>query len=138
VALDEGVQARDGAEDGAPGSGALFVGVESGAVTLLRAAALGGAEVQARLVVLGANAAFGLAIVAGLVVYMAEVAAKTVSKRAGRKAGAATYALDAFFLLRGLAGGSLPASAPVSLGGGGGPGAVFPGDGAGGCCESEI
>jgi hypothetical protein len=54
--------------------------------------------------------------------------------------GAVTYARDAFFLLRGLAGGSLPASAPVSLAGGGGAGAgaVIPGDGAGaaGCCES--
>lgn len=75
VALDESVQARDGAEHGAPGSGALLVGVERGAVPLLRTPALGRAQVQTGLAVLGADAAFGLAVVAGLVVYMAEVAA---------------------------------------------------------------
>ena len=75
VALDEGVEPRDGGEHGAPGGGALLVGVEGGAVALLRAAALGRAQVEARLVVLGADAAFGLAVVAGLVVDMAEVAA---------------------------------------------------------------
>lgn len=46
------------------------------------------------------------------------------------------YALDAFFLLRGLTGGSLPASAPVSLAGRV-PGGTLPeGEGAG--CESCI
>ena len=53
-----------------------------------------------------------------------------------------TDALEAFFLLRGLTGASLPASAPVSLAGGGGSGmSVFAGDAAEGCescgsCES--
>ena len=40
------------------------------------------------------------------------------------------YARDAFFLLRGLTGASLPASAPASLAGGG-PGVAFAGDGDG-------
>lgn len=79
VALDEGVQAGDGGEDGTPGGGALLVGVERGAIALLRAPALGRAQIQARLVVLGADAALGLAVVAGLVVYMAEVAARVGS-----------------------------------------------------------
>jgi hypothetical protein len=81
VALDEGVQPRDGGQHGAPGGGALLVGVEGGAVALLRAAALGRAQVQAGLVVLGADAAFRLAVVAGLVVDVAEVAAGGVSGR---------------------------------------------------------
>jgi hypothetical protein len=75
VALDEGVQARDGAQHGAPGGGALLVRVERRAVALLRAAPLGRPQVQAGLVVLGADVAFGLAVVAGLVVDVAEVAA---------------------------------------------------------------
>lgn len=84
VTLDEGVQARDGAEDGAPSSGTLFVRVEGIAVAFLRPTTLGRAQVQTGLVVLGADSAFWLAIVARLVVYMAEVAAKTgVSYRAG-------------------------------------------------------
>ena len=44
-----------------------------------------------------------------------------------------TYALDAFFRLRGLMGASLPASAPVSLAGGGGGGSAFTGDAPEGC-----
>lgn len=40
-----------------------------------------------------------------------------------------THARDAFFLLRGLTGASLPASAPVSLAGGGGLGVAFAGEG---------
>jgi hypothetical protein len=75
VALDEGVQARNGAQHGAPGGGALLVRVERRAVALLRAAPLGRPQVQAGLVVLGADVAFGLAVVAGLVVDVAEVAA---------------------------------------------------------------
>lgn len=84
VALDQGVQAGNRIEHGAPGSGALLVRVESGSVALLGAAALGRAQVQARLVVLGADAALWLAVVAGLVVHMAEVAAarrQQVSRR---------------------------------------------------------
>jgi hypothetical protein len=52
-------------------------------------------------------------------VHMAEVAAVMVSNQVYVEAIALTYALDAFFLFLGLAGASLPASAPVSLAGGG-------------------
>lgn len=46
----------------------------------MRAAAFGWAQVQAGLVMLGADAAFGFAVVAGLVVDVTEVAAGRVSE----------------------------------------------------------
>lgn len=133
VALDQGVEAGDGAEDGAPRRGALLVRVEGGTVALLRAAALGRAQVEAGLVVLLADAALGLAVVAGLVVDVAKVTAgrRGVGSagggrgkgrgrgrngaRGGDGKGGTTYAREAFFLLRGFGGASLPASPPGSL-----------------------
>jgi len=79
--------------------------------------------------VLGTDTALRLAIVAGLVIHMAEITAEDwMSKRGAMNGLGVTYAREAFLRLRGLAAVSLPASAPVSLGGGGG---ILAFDGAG-------
>ena len=74
MALNQGVKAGNRIENGAPSGSALFVGVESGAVPLLRPAPLCWAQVQARLVVFGAHTTLWFPIITWLVVDMAEIA----------------------------------------------------------------
>lgn len=71
----EGIETGNGAENGTPSGGALFVRVESSPVALLRPTPFCGPQVEARLVVLLANTALWLCVVTWLVIDVTEIAA---------------------------------------------------------------